>query len=42
MVTQIITRLNATHKGKHLYIEVELEDDESEKTDEASGLHAIA
>ena len=42
MVTQIITRLNTTRKSKHLYIEVELEDDESEKKDEASELPATA
>lgn len=42
VVTQIITRLNTTRKSKHLYIEVELEDDESEKTDEASALPASA
>jgi hypothetical protein len=42
VVTQIITRLNTTRKSKHLNIIVELEDDESEKKDEASELPATA
>ena len=42
VVTQIITRLNTIRRSKHLYIEVELEDDESEKKDEASELLASA
>ena len=42
VVTQIITRLNTTRKSKHLYIEVELEDDKADKTDEASELPASA
>ena len=42
VVPQIITRLNTTRKNKHLNIVVELEDDESEKKDEASELLASA
>lgn len=42
VVTQIITRLNINRKSRRLNVEVELEDDESEKTDEASMLPASA
>ena len=42
VVLEIITRLNTRRKSKHLYIEVELEDDEADKTDEASELPVSA
>lgn len=38
VVTEIITRLNAKRKSKHLHIEVELEDDEADNTAESSQL----
>ena len=37
MVTEVITRLNATRrKGKSMQVEVELEDEEAEETAEKS------